>query len=65
MLILADITEVHEMIQALRYQTTLDSLTDPFNRYEFEAQLKHALELAHSSVITSLFCYQRQAKVCI
>lgn len=56
-LVLTDITELHQVSENLQYQATHDSLTGLVNRYEFETRLKYALKLAHSNGITSVLCY--------
>ena len=56
-LVLTDITELHQVTQNLQHQATHDSLTGLVNRYEFETRLKQVLKLAHAEGITSVLCY--------
>ncbi|RKZ60266.1 MAG: hypothetical protein DRQ44_12915, partial [Gammaproteobacteria bacterium] len=56
-LVLTDITELHQVSLNLQHQATHDSLTGLVNRYEFETRLKQALELAHTDGTTSVLCY--------
>lgn len=56
-LVITDVTKLHQMTQNLQHQATHDSLTGLLNRYEFETQLHQALKLAHSNGTNSALCY--------
>lgn len=56
-LVLEDVTHLEEMRLQIEKMAKYDHLTNLYNRYEFEHQLKNAILLAHQSGQQHAFCY--------
>jgi diguanylate cyclase (GGDEF)-like protein/PAS domain S-box-containing protein len=56
-LVLEDVTHLEEMRLQIERMAKFDHLTNLYNRYEFEHQLKQVISLAHQSGQMHAFCY--------
>jgi diguanylate cyclase (GGDEF)-like protein/PAS domain S-box-containing protein len=55
--VIRNITELHEMARQMAYQATHDSLTGLINRHEFETRLSLALESARTENVQHVLLY--------
>jgi diguanylate cyclase (GGDEF)-like protein/PAS domain S-box-containing protein len=56
-LVLEDVTYLEDMRLQIENMAKKDYLTDLFNRYEFEHQIKEAIVNAHRNKVQHAFCY--------